>query len=219
MRARAELPNRRRGRPRSDPRTHRGRRRRVRVARQRARHHCCATSALCRCGPGLLGIHFDVDYARRRGFDGVIVHGLLKAAFLAELGQDWAGEGAWYRSFGARYTGTDLVGAPIVCRGRVASLDPTGGQIGLELWTENVEGQHHHHGNRNHPDRRIGVSQPTAVPTARFSGEPVLITGGAGGMGAAMARRFASSGARVAIVDLKPDAVADTSDRLRQRGP
>ena len=87
------------------------------------------------------GIHFDVDYARRRGFDGVIVHGLLKAAFLAELGQDWAGAGAWYRSFGARYTGTDLVGAPIVCRGRVASLDPAGGQIGLELWTENVEGR------------------------------------------------------------------------------
>jgi NAD(P)-dependent dehydrogenase (short-subunit alcohol dehydrogenase family) len=46
----------------------------------------------------------------------------------------------------------------------------------------------------------------------------VLITGGAGGMGAAMARRFALSGARVAIVDLKPDAVADTSDRLRQEG-
>ena len=40
------------------------------------------------------------------------MHGLLKAAFLAELGQDWAGAGAWYRSFGARYTGTDRVGAP-----------------------------------------------------------------------------------------------------------
>jgi NAD(P)-dependent dehydrogenase (short-subunit alcohol dehydrogenase family) len=62
------------------------------------------------------------------------------------------------------------------------------------------------------------VSQPAAVPTARFSGEPVLITGGAGGMGAAMARRFASSGARVAIVDLKPAAVGDASDRLREEG-
>jgi acyl dehydratase len=87
------------------------------------------------------GIHYDVDYARHRGFDGVIVHGFLKAAFLAELGQDWAGAGAWYRSFGARYTGTDLVGAPIVCRGRMTSLDHTVGQIGLELWTENVEGR------------------------------------------------------------------------------
>jgi acyl dehydratase len=85
-------------------------------------------------------IHHDVEYARRRGFDGVIVQGFLKAAFLAELGQDWVGARAWYRSFGARYTGTDLVGAPIVCRGRVASLDSTGGRVGLEFWTENVDG-------------------------------------------------------------------------------
>ncbi|RDH75056.1 hypothetical protein DVS77_28325 [Mycolicibacterium moriokaense] len=87
------------------------------------------------------GIHYDVDYARRRGFDGVIVHGFLKAAFLAELGKDWTGGDAWYRSFGARYTGTDLVGAPITCRGRVTDLDVAAGQITLELWTENVHGR------------------------------------------------------------------------------
>ena len=85
------------------------------------------------------GIHYDVDYARRRGFDGVIVHGFLKAAFLAQLGQDWVGSGAWYRNFGARYTGTDLVGAPIICRGRVTGLDEASGQVSLELWTENVD--------------------------------------------------------------------------------
>ena len=86
-------------------------------------------------------IHHDVEYARRRGFDGVIVQGFLKAAFLAELGQDWVGASAWYRKFGACYTGTDLVGAPIVCRGSVTSLDTTNGQIGLQLWTENVDGR------------------------------------------------------------------------------
>lgn len=52
----------------------------------------------------------------------------------------------------------------------------------------------------------------------RFAGEPVLITGGAGGMGEAMARRLSASGARVAIVDLKPDAVADAVTRLRDDG-
>jgi acyl dehydratase len=86
-------------------------------------------------------IHHDAEYARRRGFDGVIVHGFLKAAFLAELGQDWAGPEAWYRTFGARYQGTDLVGAPIVCRGRVSSLDVERSQIALDLWTENVDGR------------------------------------------------------------------------------
>ncbi|RDH75058.1 SDR family NAD(P)-dependent oxidoreductase [Mycolicibacterium moriokaense] len=53
---------------------------------------------------------------------------------------------------------------------------------------------------------------------ARFSGDPVLITGGAGGMGEAMARRLATSGARVAIVDLKPDAVADAVTRMQDDG-
>jgi NAD(P)-dependent dehydrogenase (short-subunit alcohol dehydrogenase family) len=52
----------------------------------------------------------------------------------------------------------------------------------------------------------------------RFSGEPVLITGGAGGMGEAMARRIAASGARVAVVDLKPDAVNDAAARMRDDG-
>ncbi len=52
----------------------------------------------------------------------------------------------------------------------------------------------------------------------RFAGEPVLITGGAGGMGEAMARRLVASGARVAIVDLKPDAVSDAVARLKADG-
>lgn len=87
------------------------------------------------------GIHYDVDYARRRGFAGVIVHGFLKAAFLAELGRDWAGDDAWYRTFGARYSGTDLVGRPITCRGRVTGIDEDAGSIGLDLWTVDVDGR------------------------------------------------------------------------------
>lgn len=87
------------------------------------------------------GIHYDVDYARRRGFDGVIVHGFLKAAFLAELGREWAGTDSWYRSFGARYSGTDLVGRPITCRGRVTDIDGDAGRISLDLWTQNVDGR------------------------------------------------------------------------------
>lgn len=85
-------------------------------------------------------IHYDVDQARARGFGGVIVHGFLKAGFLAELARDWAGHGAWYRSFSARYAGVDLVGAPIVCRGRVSALDTDLSQVGVELWTIDVDG-------------------------------------------------------------------------------
>jgi len=52
----------------------------------------------------------------------------------------------------------------------------------------------------------------------RFSGEPILITGGAGGMGEAMARRLAGSGARVALCDLDPESVGAAAERLAADG-
>jgi NAD(P)-dependent dehydrogenase (short-subunit alcohol dehydrogenase family) len=42
----------------------------------------------------------------------------------------------------------------------------------------------------------------------RFEGKVVLVTGAAGGIGVAVARRFASEGAKLVLVDLKPDALA-----------
>lgn len=88
-------------------------------------------------------IHYDADHARRRGFPGVIVHGLLKAAFLAELATDWAGPAAWVRRFAVRYRGIDLPNDPLVCRGTVTSVEPVREEtrIGLELWTEKRSGE------------------------------------------------------------------------------
>lgn len=51
-----------------------------------------------------------------------------------------------------------------------------------------------------------------------FNGEAVLITGGSGGMGIAMARRLTRSGARVALCDLFPDAVDRAVEELAAEG-
>jgi len=86
------------------------------------------------------GIHYDMEYAKERGFPTVIVHGFLKAAFLSELACAWGGAGSWLKSFAVRYEGIDVVGTPIVCRGRVTEVMPGNDQVALELWTERADG-------------------------------------------------------------------------------
>ncbi|KAB0649453.1 SDR family NAD(P)-dependent oxidoreductase, partial [Burkholderia territorii] len=53
---------------------------------------------------------------------------------------------------------------------------------------------------------------------ADFSGHVVLVTGAAQGIGAAIARRFAQSGACVALADLNVDAAAAQADALVRAG-
>jgi len=84
-------------------------------------------------------IHYDQDYARGVGLPGVILHGLLKAAFLGQLLTDWAGEEADIRSLEVSYRGVDQPGRPYRCRGRVTRVD--GHEIELEVWGENKSGE------------------------------------------------------------------------------
>jgi NAD(P)-dependent dehydrogenase (short-subunit alcohol dehydrogenase family) len=48
-----------------------------------------------------------------------------------------------------------------------------------------------------------------------LAGLPVLVTGGASGIGASIALHFAAQGARVAALDLNADALAHTRDEIR----
>lgn len=52
----------------------------------------------------------------------------------------------------------------------------------------------------------------------RFEGKSVVVTGAAGGLGAAYARRFGQAGARVALLDLKRDQLSRTAAQMRAEG-
>jgi NAD(P)-dependent dehydrogenase (short-subunit alcohol dehydrogenase family) len=57
-----------------------------------------------------------------------------------------------------------------------------------------------------------------SASAARFTGQAVMITGGAGGMGAAAARAFALEGARVAILDISVPAGEEVVAAIRADG-
>ncbi|HEY1420639.1 MAG TPA: MaoC/PaaZ C-terminal domain-containing protein [Candidatus Dormibacteraeota bacterium] len=84
-------------------------------------------------------IHYDQEFARGVGLPGVILHGLLKAAFLGELVTGWLGDRGTLTKFEVSYRGIDRPGSPYRCRGRVVKVDGT--QVELEVWGEDSEGR------------------------------------------------------------------------------
>ena len=64
-------------------------------------------------------------------------------------------------------------------------------------------------------------SQPgldTQVTRGRFTGQVVIVTGGAGGIGGAIVHRFLSDGAKVAILDMNEEAAADKIREISDAG-
>jgi hydroxyacyl-ACP dehydratase HTD2-like protein with hotdog domain len=83
-------------------------------------------------------IHYDQDFARSVSLPGVILHGLLKAAFLGQLVTDWLGDRGTLKTFEVSYRGIDQPGRPYRCRGRITKVD--GAEVELEVWGEDPDG-------------------------------------------------------------------------------
>ncbi len=56
--------------------------------------------------------HYDLAFAKERGFPGVIVHGLLKLAWLARGAAEYFGPGTVVETIEGSYRGVDLVAQP-----------------------------------------------------------------------------------------------------------
>jgi acyl dehydratase len=84
-------------------------------------------------------IHYDQAFAQKVSLPGVILHGLLKAAFLGQLVTDWLGDRGTLKTFEVSYRGIDVPGRPYRCRGRVVRV--AGAQVELEVWGEDSEGR------------------------------------------------------------------------------
>ena len=88
-------------------------------------------------------IHYDKDFAQGTGLDGVIIHGALKNAFLAQLMTDWIGEHGTLKRLDAQYRGMDVPTKAVFAKGVVKKKYVEDGEniVECEVWLENQEGE------------------------------------------------------------------------------
>jgi acyl dehydratase len=85
-------------------------------------------------------IHYDVEFARSNGLDGLVVHGALKNAFLGQLLHDWVAPAGRILRYGCSYRGMDYPREELRCRGTVTGVEERGGEhlVELDIWVENA---------------------------------------------------------------------------------
>jgi len=88
-------------------------------------------------------IHFDYLYARRVGFPDVILQGMLKAGWLAQIIIHWAGPKVWVKKYATQYRQIDVPLDTVTCRGKVTNKYLKDGEhlVELEIWTQNGKGE------------------------------------------------------------------------------
>ena len=88
-------------------------------------------------------MHYDDNYARSQGQTGVIVHGMLKCAWLSQLLTEWVGDRGTLKTFYCSYRGVDYPGDTVYCRGKVTEKKIENGEqlVACDVWTENQRGK------------------------------------------------------------------------------
>ena len=87
-------------------------------------------------------IHVDLDFAKSSGLDDVIAHGMLSAAYLAQMLTNWVPQSA-LRSFNNRFTAMTQIGDTVSCSGKIVEKFEKDGEkfVRLELYTNTRESQ------------------------------------------------------------------------------
>jgi len=78
-------------------------------------------------------MHYDLPFAHERGHRELAVHGLLKAAWLTRLVDDWFVGRGRLAVLDIRYRGMDFRDEPVTCGGRITGRD--GDRVSIEIWT------------------------------------------------------------------------------------
>jgi acyl dehydratase len=88
-------------------------------------------------------IHYDKDFALKRGLPGVVVHGQLAGCFLGQMLTDWLGEEGSLKKLSLSYKGMNFPGEALTCKGTVAKkyIEDDQHLVVLSIWAENPRGE------------------------------------------------------------------------------
>ncbi len=86
-------------------------------------------------------IHLDEAFAQSVGLGGVIAHGLLDLAFLAQCLTDWLQDPGRLKALSCRFAAMVRPGDAITCGGRITAKDPTTRRITCTVWAVNQRGE------------------------------------------------------------------------------
>jgi acyl dehydratase len=88
-------------------------------------------------------IHYDKEFALANGLPGLIIHGALKNAWLAQLVTDWIGVEGTLRKLKVQYRGMDVPDDALLCKGTVTKKYVENDQhlVDCEIWLENSKGE------------------------------------------------------------------------------
>ncbi len=88
-------------------------------------------------------VHYDKDFAVEIGLPGLIVHGALKNAYLAQVVTDWMGPDGVLKKLSVKYRGTDIPDDALTCSGRVTKTYADGDlhQVDCALSLTNGSGE------------------------------------------------------------------------------
>ena len=85
-------------------------------------------------------IHYDKDFAIAQDLPGVIIHGALKSAWIAQVVTNWMGAAGTLKSFSVRYRSMDVPGDTLSCSAKVVDKDDDAGTVRCEIELANGDG-------------------------------------------------------------------------------
>jgi len=87
--------------------------------------------------------HYDDEVAKKAGHKGIIIHGALKSAWLAQLMVEFAGLKGRLKKFNVSYRGVDFQYEDIKYYGKITNkfIEDSAGFVEIDLSLENSEGK------------------------------------------------------------------------------